>query len=145
MSCGLGHRCGSDPALLWLWFRLAAVALIQPLTWELQYAVSVPLKSKNKQTNKQKIPMESTMKYQENKLYLPGFRLDYKATVIQTVWHWHKKQKHRSMEKERKPRNNPTHLWSTHLGHRRQGYTMEKKTVSSTSGAGKIGQFHGTE
>ena len=28
LSCGVGHRCGLDPALLWLWFRLATAALI---------------------------------------------------------------------------------------------------------------------
>ena len=27
MSCGVGHRLGSDPALLWLWCRPAATAL----------------------------------------------------------------------------------------------------------------------
>ena len=27
----IGHRCSSDPELLWLWCRPAAVALIQPL------------------------------------------------------------------------------------------------------------------
>ena len=31
MSCDLGHRRGSDPALLWPWGRLAAVAPLQPL------------------------------------------------------------------------------------------------------------------
>ena len=50
MSCGVGHRHGSDPA--WLWHRLAATALIQPLAWEPPYAVGVALKSKNKQTKK---------------------------------------------------------------------------------------------
>ena len=35
-----------DPALLWLWRRLAAVALIQPLAWELPYAAVAALKSK---------------------------------------------------------------------------------------------------
>ena len=30
MSCGVGRRCGSDPALLWLWLRLAATAPIRP-------------------------------------------------------------------------------------------------------------------
>ena len=28
MRGGVGRRCGSDPRLLWLWCRLAAVALI---------------------------------------------------------------------------------------------------------------------
>ena len=31
MSCGVGHRHGSDPALLWLWYRLGAVAPKRPL------------------------------------------------------------------------------------------------------------------
>ena len=30
----LSGRCRLDPALLWLWCRLAAVALIRPLAWE---------------------------------------------------------------------------------------------------------------
>ena len=34
MSCGVGHRHGLDPTLLWLWCGLAAIALIQPLAWE---------------------------------------------------------------------------------------------------------------
>ena len=28
VSCGVGHRRGSDPAFLWLWRRPAAAALI---------------------------------------------------------------------------------------------------------------------
>ena len=38
MSCGVGHRRGLDLALLWLWCRPAAAALIQPLAWELPCA-----------------------------------------------------------------------------------------------------------
>ena len=37
------------------------------------------------------------------------------------------KQKYRSVEQDRKPRDKPTHLWSTNLWQRRQGYTMEKR------------------
>ena len=48
MSCGVGHSCGSDPALLWLWCRPAAVALIGPLAWEPPYAVGVALKGRKK-------------------------------------------------------------------------------------------------
>ena len=39
MSCGIGHRCGSDTAFLWLWCRPEATALIRPLAWEPTYAV----------------------------------------------------------------------------------------------------------
>ena len=28
VSCSVGHRCGSDPVLLWLWRRPEAAALI---------------------------------------------------------------------------------------------------------------------
>ena len=44
MSCGASHRGGLDPLLLWLWRRLAAVAPIQPLAWELPYAMGAALK-----------------------------------------------------------------------------------------------------
>ena len=47
MSCGVGHRQGSNPLLLWLWYRPAA-ALVQPLAWELPYAIHVTLKRKKK-------------------------------------------------------------------------------------------------
>ena len=44
MSCGISHKYSSDPALLWLWGRLAAVVLIRPLAWEPPYAMGVALK-----------------------------------------------------------------------------------------------------
>ena len=46
MSCGAGHRRGSDPTLLWLWYRQAAAAPIRALAWEPPYAIGAPLKSK---------------------------------------------------------------------------------------------------
>ena len=48
MSCGVGHKRGSDPTLLWLWHRLAAAASIGPLVWEPPYAMGVALKRQNK-------------------------------------------------------------------------------------------------
>ena len=54
MSCGVGHKWGPDPALLWLWHRLAAVASIQPLAWELPRAQGVALKKKEKTKNEKK-------------------------------------------------------------------------------------------
>ena len=44
VSCGIGHRLGSDPVLLGLWHRSAAAAPIRPLAWELPYALGVALK-----------------------------------------------------------------------------------------------------
>ena len=52
MSCGVGRRRGLDLALLWLWHRLAAVALTQLLAWEPPYAEGMALKGKR---NKQKV------------------------------------------------------------------------------------------
>ena len=59
MSCGVGRRSGSDLALLWLWHRLAAIALIQHLAWESTYAADVALKKDKK---KKKDLISSTIK-----------------------------------------------------------------------------------
>ena len=48
MSCSVGCRGSSDPVLLWLWYRLAAIALIQSLAWKPPYAMSVALKRQKK-------------------------------------------------------------------------------------------------
>ena len=48
MSCGVGGRHGSDPALLWLWSWLAAASPIQPLAQELPHATGIGLKRKKK-------------------------------------------------------------------------------------------------
>ena len=46
VSCGVGHRHGSDLVLLQLWPRPAAVATIQPLAWKFPYATSMAVKKK---------------------------------------------------------------------------------------------------
>ena len=53
MSCGVGQRLGLDSALLWLWYRPMATALIRPLAWEPPYAEGVALKGQKTKTNKQ--------------------------------------------------------------------------------------------
>ena len=60
MSCGVGHRCTSDPALLWLWHRLTALAPVGPLAWELLYVAGAALKNKNKNKNKIKQKTQKT-------------------------------------------------------------------------------------
>ena len=54
-SCGVGCRCSSDPAWLWLWYRLAATAPTGPLACEPPHAVGVALEKtkKQKESNKQ--------------------------------------------------------------------------------------------
>ena len=54
MSCGVGRRCGSDLALLWLWLRLAAIALIRPLAWEPPFASGAALKRQKTKDKKKK-------------------------------------------------------------------------------------------
>ena len=43
-----------DLVFLWLWHRLTAAALIQPLAWKLPYAMGVALKRQKKKFKKSK-------------------------------------------------------------------------------------------
>ena len=52
VSRGVGRRHSSDPALLWLWCRLAATVPIRPLAWEPPYAADAAIK---RQTNKKPV------------------------------------------------------------------------------------------
>ena len=54
MSCGVGRRLISEAALLWLWHRPAAEALIWPLAQELPYVIGVAVKRKKKERKKKK-------------------------------------------------------------------------------------------
>ena len=54
MSCGVGHRRSSDPELLWLWCRPAAIALIRSLAWEPPYAKGVAPEKRQKKKKKKK-------------------------------------------------------------------------------------------
>ena len=79
MSCGVGRRLSWDLFLLWLWWRLAAVALIGPLAWEPPCASGAALKSKQTkkqkqtQTNKNK---PTTKELQKNDIFLPNPRFE---------------------------------------------------------------------
>ena len=71
MSCGVGHRHGSDLALPWLWCRLAAIAPIQPLAWELPHTVGAAPQSKN-ETKQKRERLRGIEKAYTNRLRISG-------------------------------------------------------------------------
>ena len=63
MSCCVGCRRGSDPALLLLWHRPAATAPFGPLAWEPPYASGAALeKAKRPKKKKKKRERDSKLK-----------------------------------------------------------------------------------
>jgi len=60
VSCGVARRSSLDPALLWLWHKPEARALIQPLAWEL---ASADLKKKKKKKNPKTTTTRAFIRY----------------------------------------------------------------------------------
>ena len=72
VSCGIGHRGGSDLVLLWLWHRPAAVAPNRPLSWELPYSLGATLKRPKKGSSRCGAAVTNPTSIHEDTGSIPG-------------------------------------------------------------------------
>ena len=103
VSCSVGCRCGSNPALLWLWCRQAATAPIHPLAWELPYAKRQKEKAKRpKKKKKKEYTTWASMKRKTVKLKLHRCESGTNSYEIHSVFYskfqkeevaWHSRKK----------------------------------------------------
>ena len=71
VNCGVSWRCSLDLALLWLWCRAEATALIQPFAWDLPYAMGMAKKKKTKKPTARMVIKQGNLWLDLNHFHYP--------------------------------------------------------------------------
>ena len=101
-SCGVGHRCGSDPMLLWLWPRPAATVPIWPLAQNFHMPWCDPEKEKKKRK------MQNDLGLHHLSWYNSGSDISFQGHATVKVWDRSTQGNHRL---HLTPRNYNEHGW----------------------------------